>query len=294
MLFHSPMSRMNRTSPDALDGEIEPNTASSRSHHGAMTSDEERRHTRARPRPGWPAAPCCPRREPPAPAIDPRARRRRARRARAGRRSATASRSRPAGRPATNDRGVSVQAAGAHPERRQPPAADTARSCPAGPCRSATATGSPRGSPAPIAMAPARPASRATAQVSGAAVAPIKRERQCRRPRRRRRRPPEGDLDERRERHPVGVRGDRQHRVRREVTADLGEDPDQVDAESVAGHERSGHVDVIEGIRVGRVRKVRRSAPVGRPGRARTRGWGYARPVQRSTGSGLLRPVRKG
>ena len=37
MLFHSPMSRMNRTLPDAVDGEMEPKTASWRSHHGAMT-----------------------------------------------------------------------------------------------------------------------------------------------------------------------------------------------------------------------------------------------------------------
>ena len=37
MLFHSPMSRMNRTLPDVLDGESEPKTASWRAHHGAMT-----------------------------------------------------------------------------------------------------------------------------------------------------------------------------------------------------------------------------------------------------------------
>ena len=38
MLFHSPMSRMNRTLPDAVDGESEPKTASWRIHHGPMTS----------------------------------------------------------------------------------------------------------------------------------------------------------------------------------------------------------------------------------------------------------------
>ena len=37
MLFHSLMSRMKKTRPDVLEGEIEPKTASWRSHHGAMT-----------------------------------------------------------------------------------------------------------------------------------------------------------------------------------------------------------------------------------------------------------------
>ena len=35
--FHSPMSRMNSTLPDAVDGDSEPNTASWRIHHGPMT-----------------------------------------------------------------------------------------------------------------------------------------------------------------------------------------------------------------------------------------------------------------
>ena len=38
MLFHSPMSRMKRTRPEAVDGEMDPNTASWRSHHGDITS----------------------------------------------------------------------------------------------------------------------------------------------------------------------------------------------------------------------------------------------------------------
>ena len=37
MLFHSPMSRMKKTRPEVLDGEIDPNTASWRIHHGAIT-----------------------------------------------------------------------------------------------------------------------------------------------------------------------------------------------------------------------------------------------------------------
>ncbi len=37
MLFHSSMSRMNRTLPEVVDGESDPKTASWRAHHGAMT-----------------------------------------------------------------------------------------------------------------------------------------------------------------------------------------------------------------------------------------------------------------
>ncbi len=47
MLFHSPMSRMNRTLPDVVDGDSEPKTASWRIHHGAMT----RRNTATAPTP---------------------------------------------------------------------------------------------------------------------------------------------------------------------------------------------------------------------------------------------------
>ena len=37
MLFHSPMSRMNRTLPEVVDGDSDPKTTSWRAHHGAMT-----------------------------------------------------------------------------------------------------------------------------------------------------------------------------------------------------------------------------------------------------------------
>src|SRR4051812_10125956 len=47
MLFHSPMSRMKKTLPDAVDGESEPNTASWRSHHGAITSRNNPTHANA-------------------------------------------------------------------------------------------------------------------------------------------------------------------------------------------------------------------------------------------------------
>ena len=38
MLFHSPMSRMNRTLPDAVDGESVPNTASWRRYQGTTAT----------------------------------------------------------------------------------------------------------------------------------------------------------------------------------------------------------------------------------------------------------------
>ena len=53
-----------------------------------------------------------------------------------------------------------------------------------------------------------------------------------------------------------------------------------------------GDVHVVGRVGVGRVREVRDQHAPGRRGRARTGGGGYARPVQRSTGSRARRPVR--
>ena len=47
MLFHSAMSRMNRTLPDAVDGESDPKTSSWRSHHGTMTRAKSPTHAAA-------------------------------------------------------------------------------------------------------------------------------------------------------------------------------------------------------------------------------------------------------
>ena len=66
----------------------------------------------------------------------------------------------------------------------------------------------------------------------------------------------EGHLDERCQRHPVGVRCDGECRVRGDRAADLGEDPDQIDREPAPVCEVARDVDVIEGIRIRRVRKV--------------------------------------
>ena len=64
MLFHSPMSRMNRTLPEAVDGESEPKTASWRAHHGAIDEGEDgdapdrgRERDRRRPRLAGPSGP---------------------------------------------------------------------------------------------------------------------------------------------------------------------------------------------------------------------------------------------
>ena len=68
----------------------------------------------------------------------------------------------------------------------------------------------------------------------------------------------EGDLDDRGQGHPVGVRGDRQPGVGRQASADVHEVPDVVDGEALAGGQRVGHVDVVERVGVGGVREEHR------------------------------------
>ena len=51
MLFHSEMSRMNRTLPDAVEGESDPKTSSWRIHHGTMTRANSPTHAAAAPNP---------------------------------------------------------------------------------------------------------------------------------------------------------------------------------------------------------------------------------------------------
>ena len=119
-------------------------------------------------------------------------------------------------------------------------------------------------------------------------------ERQRRCPSRRTEHGDERDLDQRRQWHPMGVRGDRQGRVGRDRSADLGEDPDQVDRESTTVGEVPGDVHVVERIGIRRVGEVPDEHDPRRPGQARIGRTGYARPVQRSTGSWSFRPVRTG
>ena len=69
--------------------------------------------------------------------------------------------------------------------------------------------------------------------------------------RRRAEEPDERHLDERRQRHPVGVGRDREDRVGGDRAADLGEDPDEVDVEAVARRQLPRDVHVVERIGVG-------------------------------------------
>ena len=179
MLFHSPMSRMKKTRPEAVDGERDPNTASWRSHHGAITrtnsadAGDGGGERDGRPS-GWPSAP------------DGAAGARPARQAR--QRSQTNARpsaprtSRPSFRDSVAIPASSPARAKDRGEPRRPRA----------PIHSAAATsgwnseklsgwtmyvsdrtGIATRNPAPIATRRRAPASRAIAQVSGAAVAPI-------------------------------------------------------------------------------------------------------------------------
>ena len=84
-------------------------------------------------------------------------------------------------------------------------------------------------------------------------------------------------LDEARERQPVRVRRDRQHRGCGQVVADLGEDPDEVDVQAVAGRDRPGDVDVVVGVGVGGIGEDRHAARPERQGQAQRARSGLAR-----------------
>ena len=265
MLFHSPMSRMKKTRPEVLEGERDPKTASWRSHHGAITSTNKPTQAMAA-----------------ATGMAGRARlsgvggtapsegaARLARQAR--QRSQTKARPRAAStsRPSLRDSvatpgeqpgqregsGRAPEAASAHPQRGrdqrlvqrevvrlrhvgqrqdrdrdEEPGADRDRAARAG-------------------VAGDRPGER-----SGGGA--DQREGQGRGPGDVTEQHQERHLDQRRQWHPVGVRRDRQDRLGRQDPADLGEDPDEVDVESLARGKRSGDIDVIERIGVRRVRKV--------------------------------------
>ncbi len=167
MLFHSPMSRMKKTLPDAVDGESEPKTAADAPTTAPSRPGTSRRTTAAAERDGRHArsrgAPC-----PPAVPGDgePEA-------ARTSRPSFRDSVARPASRPArTNARGGAAERPGAPSRAPRRRAAGTARSCPAGRGRRPRAAGrrEDAGADGDSAVAPA---SRAIAQVSGAAMAPM-------------------------------------------------------------------------------------------------------------------------
>ena len=252
--FHSPMSRMNSTLPDAVDGESVPNVDELAQRTTAASRRRTARRRPAPPRTAPAPAAARPRRTRSASAAGPTATPRRARPSPARRRCARASRCpRAAPRPRTRARSPAARAPRGTAPRR--PAAGRARSCPAGPCTRTRARAARRGSPAPTCTIRGAPASRAISHASGAASDADERERQRGREARLAQQPDERHLDERRQRHPVGVGRDRQDRVRRDRPADLGEDPDEVDVEAVARRELPGHVHVVERVRVGRVRE---------------------------------------
>ncbi len=139
------------------------------------------------------------------------------------------------------------------------PAAGRARSCRAGPCRW------PRRPGAATAIAGRQGDSVARPDFAGQEPGhrrrqrPDEQERDRRRQRRGAEQPHRRQLHDRRERHPVGVARDRQHRLGRDSAAHVHERPDEVDVEAVPGLQRPGHVDVVV-----------RSRDRRRPGAART------------------------
>ena len=290
--FHSPMSRMNSTLPDAVDGESEPNVASCRAYQGATASSEQRdraerrderdaRRARRRSPPNADAS------AEPVPQPD-------GAQDREHEDAVVARQRRDAGEQARGDERAAApaQAAGGEPQRpgderlvqrevvgldhvheRQRRERDEDR-----PRRAATIRGAP--------------ASRAIDPGSGAAVAPMSANGIADANAVGPEEPDERHLDERGERHPVRVRRDRQDRVRRDRAADLGEDPDEVDVEAVARGELARDVHVVEGIGVRGVGKQRRGDEAGDEGDRRTKRWGSAQPVQPSTGLGASSTVR--
>ena len=252
MLFHSPMSRMKRTLPDAVDGEIEPKTASWRTHHGAMTSANSADAADTPPRAGSRAA-----RVP----ADRQARQRSHANDEAERgqdEQAVIARQRgETGEQAGEDEGArrSPEAARAHPQRRgdqrlvegevvrldhvdrgqqRDRDQDARRRRPR--CRAIR-----RRARSPTSAG--RPARR-----SGRTAAPT--------PRRRRRRPPGTGPGRWTRAASSGRSRGSAGRGRRDRAADLREDPDEVDVEAAARRERSRDVDVVGRIGIRRVREV--------------------------------------
>ena len=77
------------------------------------------------------------------------------------------------------------------------------------------------------------------------------RERNGRREGRGSQQPHRRQLDDRRQRHPVRVARDRQHRIGWDAPADVDERPDEVDVETRPGVEGASHVHVVVRVGVG-------------------------------------------
>ena len=254
MLFHSPMSRMNRTLPDVVDGDSEPKTASWRIHHGPMTrrntaTDADGRRERDGRAPGAGRAPRPPaieqeddaQRDEDEQAVVPGERRE------AGEQAGQDERAPGMRRP--------TKGTGRHPQR-----GDDQRLVE----REVVGLRHVDGGQQRDRHEHARPDrhERSGARVPGDGPGQRRGDRADERERERRcpgdvtEDRQERDLDDRRQRHPVGVGRDRQGRDGRDLAADLGEDPDEVDVEPLAGVEGTRDVHVVRGIGVCRVREM--------------------------------------
>ena len=250
MLFHSAMSRMNRTLPDAVEGESDPKTSSWRDHHGTMTRANSPTHAAAAPNP---MAGRRSRRSPGPPAIPGEGQAKRNQ----DEQAVVAGQRREPGEEACPRECATgaLEAAGAEPERanderlveREVVRLDQVH-------RREEREGDEH--------AGADRNQRARTRV--ARDGPRQRGRQRADQRERCRGRPcdvpehgqEWHLDHGRERHPVSVRRDRQRRVGRDDAADLGEDPDEVDVEALPRLEGARDIDVIGRIGVRRLREV--------------------------------------
>ena len=230
MLFHSPMSRMNSTLPDAVDGESEPNTATWRRYHGHDGHGEQRhgagggrqrdaRRARGLVTGSAPRTPAVPQEDgaqhrQDQHAVVARERRQPGEEARQGE---------VAGAPRSPRPAIHREAAtsGWYSEKLSGWAMYTNDSAGQGDEHAGRRGHEPRGPRVPR----DRPGERSGERADD-------RERQRGRHRRRSEQPDERHLDQRRERHPVGVGRDRQDRDRRDPAADLREDPDDVHAEA--------------------------------------------------------------
>ncbi len=253
MLFHSPMSRMNSTLPDAVDGESVPNTASWRRYQGTTATANSATAPSAAAsgiRRGAPGLAAGSAHRPPAVPQE--------RGAQHGedQHAVVARERRQAGEQPRQGEGPGVAPQAPRGEEQRPGDQRLVQGEVVRLGHVDEGQGRERDQHA-----------RAHAHVRGRARVPPDRPRQRRgeRPRdheRQRRghrrgaqQPDERHLHQRRQRHPVRVGRDREHGVRRDGPADLREDPDEVHVEAVAGGQLPRDVHVVEGIGVGRVRE---------------------------------------
>ena len=204
MLFHSSIERMNRTFPEPDDGEIEPKTASWRASHGARTTRKRAKQATAA------QAGIAGRRAPPLRQARQRSHAEGERQRRPDQHPVVAGERREADEEAADGEraGVALEAPGAHPER--PGDERLVEAEVVGLGHEDRARGRDRDEdPGAERHARARARVPRDRPGEGRRERAEERERERRRERRRSQEPDERHLDERREGHPVGVRGHR-------------------------------------------------------------------------------------